>query len=219
MLPLATLFAMGSAGAQAAEALRDVLGRAHCPASQDLNLPYQFDYRNRDSIVPSPIGTSPQWNFRDNWQIHTGPAIERLQKGELTRQVIADLDFTFKRWPNHLQALNALVAYYTGGGKQFEFLPAECYLQRAISFAPNDPGVWQTVGIYFYRLDRLELAREALERALELSPGSVEAHYNLGLVFVKLKDLPKATEHADAAYAGGYPLPGLRRQVQEMAGR
>lgn len=187
-----------------------------CSEPQQAQLPYQFDYRSRDSTAPSPIGTSAQWNYQDNWSNHTGPAISRLQSGDYSRQVMADLNFTFLRWPNHMLALLALTKYFKGGGQQYEYLSAECYFQRATKFAPDDPDVLVVIGVYFYQSGRMGAAKEAFEGALQLNPQLLDAHYNLGLVYVQLKDLTKAKECALAAYSGGYPLPGLRQKLQQL---
>ena len=45
---------------------------------------------------------------------------------------------------------------------------------------------------------------------------SAEIHYNLGLIYLELGDADRALEQAHAAYALGYPLPGLRNRLQRM---
>jgi hypothetical protein len=48
---------------------------------------------------------------------------------------------------------------------------------------------------------------------VELMPDSAEAHYNLGLLYVRSGEYAEARTHAGRAYALGYPLPGLRDQL------
>ena len=49
--------------------------------------------------------------------------------------------------------------------------------------------------------------------ALELQPDYAEAHYNLGLLYVKQKEFELAVQSARKAYDLGFPLQGLRRQL------
>jgi len=192
---------------------------AACPQRQVGDGTVTFDYRSRNSSVKTNQGTSPQYNYEDNWKYHTGPAIESLNRGIFSRPVLADLNFTFSHWPNHIPALLALVRYDLGGGQPHEFLPAECYFQRARDFAPDDADVLIVEGTYFYRRKDYARAKQSLEQALEINPSSADAHYNLGLLYVESGDLAKAREHADAAYSIGYPLPGLRNRLDRAAAK
>lgn len=73
--------------------------------------------------------------------------------------------------------------------------------------------VW---GIHEYRNERFDNARSLLEKTVELKPDNIEAHYNLGLVLVALKQYNLAAKHADIAYGAGYPLPGLKNKLDEL---
>ena len=50
--------------------------------------------------------------------------------------------------------------------------------------------------------------------ALKLDQGNANIHYNLGLVYLDLKDYPKAREHAQRAYELGFALTGLRKRLE-----
>lgn len=168
----------------------------------------QYDYRERDA------SEMMRWNYQDNWKQHTGPALERMSKGEFSRQVMADLDFTLRYWPNHANALLALLRYDLSGGRPHEFLPAPCYFVRARLFAPMDPSVELIEGTYLYKKGQLAESQQAFQRALDLDPLSAEAHYNLGLTMFTLKNFSGARQHAIEAYRLGYPLPGLKDKLK-----
>jgi Flp pilus assembly protein TadD len=66
---------------------------------------------------------------------------------------------------------------------------------------------------YLARRKRSEEARRQYGEALKLAPNDPEVNYNAGLFFVDQGDLARAKVHAEVAYAGGYPLPGLRNKI------
>jgi tetratricopeptide (TPR) repeat protein len=165
------------------------------------------DYRARDS------SSTQKWSIDDNMTNHTAPAIERIRVGEYSRRVLADLNFTLDHWPNHLLALQALVKYDLAGGKQYEFMSAQCYFARARQFAPDDVGVILMEAYYHWKKNDTAGAIALYEAALKIDPDSADAHYNLGLLYVQQANYAKASEQARAAYSAGYPLPGLRNKL------
>jgi tetratricopeptide (TPR) repeat protein len=167
------------------------------------------DYRLRNS---TPF---LQWSIEDNKRNHMDIELERMRQGEYSRRVMGGLDFTLIRWPNHLPALQALIDYDLHGGKQYEFLPVECYFSRARQFVPDDPSVLLAQGYWQWRKDNRAIALGLYKEALAIDPKSAEPHYHIGLLYLELGDLDKANEHAQVAYRAGYPLPGLRNKLRE----
>jgi tetratricopeptide (TPR) repeat protein len=145
---------------------------------------------------------------------HTNPASQAMSAGEYFK-VKADLNFTLQHSPNHHRALQLLVDFdRRTGGDLGGAAPTECYFYWAQLFAPDDPVVWLAGGYYYQTKHDNEMAKRWYSRALKLDPDYPDAHYNLGLLYVELKDYPSALEHAHAAYAVGYPLPGLRNKLK-----
>ncbi len=73
--------------------------------------------------------------------------------------------------------------------------------------------VWMIYGNLKARQKKTDEALDAYNQAKSLMPDNVEVDYNLGLLYVKLGRYEQAREHAKAAYAAGFPLDGLRRQL------
>jgi len=137
-----------------------------------------------------------------------------------------NLEYTAGRFPNHHQALYAMIRYATETGfeeraerewersyRGRESQPPECYLQRAMHFAPDDYRVRILAGLYYHRVDEHKDARWAYEEAIAIAPESAEAHYNYGLLLTDMERFEAAREHARRAYELGYPLEGLRRRL------
>ncbi len=169
----------------------------------------RIDYRLKDSSALVKKGVS------DLDRYHTSLAAQELRSGSLYRSVKDNLDFTLRHSPNHHQALQVLIQYDKAGGKVWDFPQVECYLSWAQEFAADDPDVWLLGGYYFWTKKKFADAEVWYRRAVELNPDSADAHYNLGLLYVQKADYEQALEHAHAAYARGYPLPGLRTKLEK----
>lgn len=153
-------------------------------------------------------------------RFHFTSDVEGLRKGN-TGPLGGDLDYTLRASPNHHRALMAMVnlgimtrteqpkgAHYT----------ISCYFERAIRFAPNDGTVFMIDGIYLSRVGKKREALKALAVAESLQKDDANVQYNLGLVYLDLKDYPSARLHARRAYELGFALPGLRKSL-ESAGQ
>jgi tetratricopeptide (TPR) repeat protein len=153
---------------------------------------------------------------------HLNADVEQLIKGQSTSNPGGDLRFILGYVPNHHRALSALMRLSLRDRTE---MPAEsgpltvrCWLHRATVFSPSDGTSFMLYGIYLAR-NRLDAeAAKQLETAARLMPNNVDVSYNLGLVYLELKDYDNAVEQAKRAYAEGYPLPGLRQKLA-AAGR
>lgn len=151
-------------------------------------------------------------------QFHFNGDVEALIRGQSSAAPGGDLDYTLRAFPNHHRALYAMVKY------QLQFktqrvppganFPGECYLLRAVRFKPDDANVRVIYGIYLYRVGRNDEALAQYEKAAELAPDNAEVQYNLALLYRKLNRLDDALKHARIAYRLGYPLQGLKQQLQ-----
>jgi tetratricopeptide (TPR) repeat protein len=194
---LVAAFALGAGQAHGFEECGD-LTNAYGP----------FDYRtSRDKLV-----------IVEN--VHFTQDVEALRGGS-TGQLGGDLDYTLRASPNHARALIAMAnlgrrlntSQPTGAKYSIP-----CYFDRAIRFAGDDPMVRLVYGTYLSRVGKQREAVDQLEVAAKLDPDNANIHYNLGLIYLDLKDYPKARENAKRAYDLGFALPGLRKRL-EAAGQ
>jgi tetratricopeptide (TPR) repeat protein len=171
-----------------------------------------MDYRKRlsDSRVQTGLAQVNRY--------HTEPARVNTAANPVDRRIIADLDFTLRYSPNHLDALRLLLAYTKAGGQSYEFYSTECYLDWARRFAPDDVSVLQLEAMYYAKSGQADKAEQLFRTALAADPKSRELHYLVGLFYAGRKQYAEAREHARIAYEGGYPLPGLRNML-ERAGQ
>lgn len=148
---------------------------------------------------------------------HFTPEVEALIKGT-SSTLPGDLDYTLRAFPNHHRALYAVARYWLrpDSPKDTAYRTAECYLERALAFRPDDGMVHMIYGIFLHEQGKLPKALNAYNEAVALVPNSAEAHYNLGLLYIDLHDNPSARAEAIKAYQLGYPLQGLRNKLEAL---
>lgn len=165
-----------------------------------------FDYR---SAPPKTLDLVQRYHFTES--------VAALQKGSSTIYIGADISYTLRWFPNHPRALLAMAELARREKKDPPTgspYTVQCWFQRAIEFRPDDEQVRAIYGITLLRDGKRSLAIEQLRKALTLAPNDANAHYNLGLAYFDEKRYEEARVEAKAAYALGFPLPGLRDMLK-----
>lgn len=179
--------------------------RIDCPTT---NSDERKDYRLRDTT------RILRFKSKDTHENHVAPAMQLMREGIYSERVIGDLNFTLVRWPNHYPALQTLIKYEDAGGRTTNYLSVSCYFQRAAWYVPDDANIYVLNGVYLHRKGDYEGAKSSWKAAVSIDGESAEAHYNLGLLYVRLEDYSSAVKHAQLAYELGYPLPGLKEKLE-----
>ena len=108
-----------------------------------------------------------------------------LSEGEPAARQVAHSDLT------HLLTLRPLAdAYWLRGSIHFarqDFARAAADLRAAIVLAPRQPNGYAAYAQVLLRLERNELALQAVERALDYAPDNAELHVLHGAVLIKLR--------------------------------
>jgi len=81
-------------------------------------------------------------------------------------------------------AINLGLAYLGKG----DYPKALSVLRSVVSNNPKNPRARVNLGKVYYALDKMELAIMEFDRAAQLSSNYANAHYNLGLAYLKTKD-------------------------------
>ena len=99
---------------------------------------------------------------------------------------------------NASQAILKSAADYFQDGinltKAKNFAAAVETYKNAVSLNDNYPEAWHELGYAYYRLNKLDKAKEALNKSLSLRPGNPDSQNVLGQVYLAQKDLDKAAE-------------------------
>lgn len=185
----------------------DTFENAPCNGSRENFGP--FDYLKRKQL-PNELGIVERYHF--------SLEVEQLIKGQTTASPLGDIAYTLRAWPNHHRALYSVIRHRISlWPKKYpvRYIPAECYLQRAIKFSPKDATTYMLYGILLHRTNHKDKALNQYEIALDIDPSNVQAKYNLGLLLVDLKKYPKAKQYAQELYSRGFPLPGLKDKLKK----
>lgn len=166
-----------------------------------------YDYLQRASL-------QPQLEVVE--ETHFSETVENLVSGQTT-SAIGDIHYTLSAWPNHHRALNSAMKYrlqHMGNWPDDSKVPpAECYLQRAMNFSPNDPKPYIMYGLLMHKIGEYDKALGAYRTATRLLPNDIITQYNMGLTLVELKQYDEAKKMAEKVYAAGFPLPGLKKKL------
>lgn len=117
-------------------------------------------------------------------------AVRHHQAGELD-QAQAIYEAVLQRQPDRAEVLNWLGILKHQRG---EIAEAAALMQRVVQLQPEADGVWNNLGNVLLRLERMDEAREAFGRSLELAP-SPQAWSNVARIFRKQGDMARS-EHA-----------------------
>jgi tetratricopeptide (TPR) repeat protein len=147
---------------------------------------------------------------------HFTSQVEDLVRGD-SGYLGTDIAYTLEHFPNHPRALSAMAQLALrqkstrAKGARYS---VSCYFDRAMRFRPADARVRSLLGAYLLALKQDDAALVQFEASVRLAPGDAVAHYNLGLLYERRKDYPKAREAAHAAYGMDFPLPGLKNKLK-----
>ncbi len=179
-----------------------------------------YDFLDADAVA--------RWNIKDINSNHLAKIKPNLDEGR-PYHALYELNFILIRIPNHYVAFSHLADIEQKfPGIEYEpakagmddtlYFPAtaECYYDRAFRFRPNDPNLRLLMAIHYHKTDRLEQAVEQYKIAESMQENSADIQYNLGLAYFDLQEYDLSAEHAERAYALGYPLPGLRNKLAEV---
>lgn len=177
----------------------------------------------RECIGPDTEGFGP-FDFRVDKnrlpiveKYHFTKEVEQLVRGVSVSHPIGDIRYTLTKIPNHHRALYSAVRFSLSdpSSELRRKHPAECFLQRAINYTPDDPIPHMLYGLYLHRMGKLRDSMQHYHRAEALSPNDANLLYNIGLAHFDLREYGEALRYAKRAYANGIAFPGLKRKLQK----
>lgn len=147
---------------------------------------------------------------------HFNADVESLRRGQSGANIAGDIEYLLRVFPNHHKGLNALMRL--GVKVRSEHLvgaafPVECYFERALRFQPNDAIARMLYANYLVVHKRPAEAAQQLEVSTVLAADNPFTHYNIGLMYMDLKDYPRALAQAHRAIELGFNKPDLKERL------
>jgi tetratricopeptide (TPR) repeat protein len=180
-----------------------------------------FDYRDPENFIST--GADPMGRLKRVENVHFQDDMKALNLRMFSIERLAgEFTYTLRVFPNHPEALHAMSRLEKqAGGKLPQAaatiytprITADCFFDRAVRFRPEDPQVQFLRAIHLHDRGRLKEARSAYAEAGRLGLDTANFNYNYGLLLSDLKEWDAARELARKAYAGGFPLDGLRGRL------
>ena len=153
-------------------------------------------------------------------QHHFTPEVENLIRG-ISGPLGGELHYVLATTPNHHRALLALVRL---GERQHSQQPygtkwvIECYFDRALRFRPDDTVARVIYATFLVKQGRSTDAKQQLQRAANDASDNGFGQYNIGLVYLEMKDYENALVQAHRALALGFTRTDLMDKLK-AAGR
>lgn len=164
-----------------------------------------FDYRTERNV-----------NLTTVEQYHFTPEVENRIKGN-TGTIGSDLDYTLRAFPNHHRALIAMMRLGEKlktpqpPGARFS---VECWFERALYFRPDDDIARLIYATFLVKNGRKPEAIKQLEATAKAAGNNGFTHYNIGLIYLDIKDYDQALAQAHIAYGLGVTKPELREKLE-----
>lgn len=172
-----------------------------------------FDYTT--ALGKQKLGVVERAHFDRN--------VKNLIRGKSGRDPLPDLMYVLSKYPNHHPALYSMSKLLRKKEADSTLrinnnhYTARCYFERAKTFSSKDATVLALYGIHLHKSIKYKAAEKQYISALQLTPQNPEINYNLGLLYVDMKDYIQAKKYADIAYGQGFPLPGLKIKLDNIA--
>jgi tetratricopeptide (TPR) repeat protein len=154
-------------------------------------------------------------------RFHFTPEVESLVRGKSSEKIGADLDFMLSNYPNHHRALVAMMRLaermkspQPPGARA----SVECYFVLALNFRRDDPVARMLYATFLAKNGRQPDAAAQLETVKRAVPDDPLAQYNIGLIYLDMKNYDKALEQAHRAQELGVTRTDLRDRLRS-AGR
>jgi tetratricopeptide (TPR) repeat protein len=203
-------FFLITANAKSAPWVGITLGGGFCTGKGQGFGPY--DYRLRASMPEKNLGLVERAHFNSN--------VERLVKGQ-SGDLIADIDYTLRAWPNHHRALKSIMRYQLEleakirKGKKPN-TPVECYFQRAINFSPKDVTTLSLYGRFLRKSGHLQKAKQIYQKALKVAPKNRKIAYAYSFLLIDLKEYEEALKYARLVYEKGKAPNKLKNKLKKL---
>lgn len=189
---------------------------ATCGALANAFGPFEYRTSHYKQLPSDPSSHIDKLRIVEN--AHFTAVVETQLRGITSGQAGGDLDYTLRAFPNHHRALATLLRL---AERSKDLAPAglprplECYFNRAVRFASDDPIVRLLYSKWLIRSARTADARTQIDYARVLAADNGFTHYNVGLTYADAGAWDAALAQAHRAAALGFGRTELKQRLQK----
>lgn len=181
------------------------VGQAQQPPIRGMEAPHRCGLIYTEHYGPYDYRTQRD-KLRIVEQFHFTPLMEAGIRG-VNSTVAGEVNYTLKASPNHHRALLTMMKVVERARQDnlpgMEW-PLECYFDRAIRFAHDDPVVRMLYAKFLNQRNRKPEAEKQLILASQFAPENAFTQYNVGLVALEIGNHELALKQAHTARAMGF---------------
>lgn len=173
----------------------------------------------RNHFGPFDFRTASRDHINLVERVHFTPGVETLTRPSTTMygDMAGDIGYTLHVFPNHHRALMTLMRLgerdHSEQPKGAKFT-IECYFIRAVTFRPDDTVSRSLYALYLNKHSRKEEAIRQLDAAIEHAKENPLSEYNIGMVFLELREFDRALAQAHKASAMGIARTELEEALK-----
>lgn len=143
--------------------------------------------------------------------------VQLLIKGE-RGPLPQDIVYTLRAFPNHTHALYSMMRFELNHPRdavaENSWPAAECFLQRAIKYDPNNAKLYLLYGNYLKKKSQPEMAIEQYEEAIAKQPKVADLHLALGNLYFDLERYDDAVKQVQKAQKLGSKKMKLYKKLK-----
>ncbi len=174
------------------------------PQNADSYTLLAFAYNELGKKDEAKVSAEKAFSLRQNdWRLTYLLAELYLLEPAMRNQAIEFFEKTVKIKPEQYESHKRLAQLYEEDKKYAE---AISHLEKLAVLAPEEFGIFFSLGLNYSRIDKLRESVRAYKRCIELSPDHVDARINLSkLLFERLEDFDDAEENIEQLLSGYAP--------------
>jgi tetratricopeptide (TPR) repeat protein len=146
-------------------------------------------------------------NFSENHKYYLASLYDKVSEYKKSEKLVFEI---VEKNPKNAHAWNflgySLIERKENMPKAFE------YISKALEISPNDGFIRDSLGWYYYKIGKIDLALDELLKAIKVEPKDVSIQKHLAIIYSEKREFSKARSHIVEAIR----YSKEKKEVQEL---